>query len=73
MRREEEEEKIRKEECTHTPSILQYKGKSNVYISNFGKEGIINYFERMAPAKRTSISNISKDNILIHKDSNTTK
>lgn len=44
MRREEEEEKFKREECTHSPAIRMYRGEQDVQFSRFGKEGMVQYF-----------------------------
>ena len=44
LRREEEENRVRKEASSFTPKLTSYKGEKDAVISDFGKEGIANYF-----------------------------
>lgn len=47
---------------SHSPSIKVYKGEPDVQFSKFGKEGMVNYFERLSLLKkRPSKSNLNKN------------
>ena len=52
LRQEEQANKLRKEAGTYAPKTTQYRGQRGANISQFGKEGIANYFERINQAKQ---------------------
>lgn len=63
LRQEEEHERIRNEDCTHRPAIRHYRGETEVRLSQFGKEGMLHFFERLSVNKNKS-SLVSKGNLL---------
>lgn len=42
---------MKREFGTYNPKINDYKGDKPISFSNFGKEGMVNYFERVHMAK----------------------
>ena len=52
MREEEEANRLKKQGGTFVPKTTEYKGERGANISQFGKEGIANYFERVNMAKQ---------------------
>lgn len=62
LRREEEEERQRREESSHSPHINQYRGEQEAQFSQFGRQGMLQYFERVSQArKRNSVAGLKKD------------
>ena len=63
MREEEEKEKERKQNCTYSPSLCQYRGENAPNLSKFGREGISSYFERVSGASKGTKVNMKESHI----------
>jgi hypothetical protein len=61
MRKDEEEERLKNEECTYSPAIKVYRGEQDIQFSKFGKQGMVQYFERLSLLKKKSSSKLRKE------------
>jgi hypothetical protein len=52
---------MKREECTHSPILKVYRGEQDVQFSRFGKQGMVQYFERLSMMKKKkSTENLKK-------------
>ena len=51
LRQQEKECKAKKDNCTYAPSLTNYRGQQDASFSRFGRQGMLQYFDRVSKVK----------------------